>query len=401
MTEAEKPKVAILDAPMGSGKTYWIIDEIRKQPKKRYIFVSPLLTEVGDPDQNIQGRIPEELPELNFRSPGSQPTKGKHLTSLLDKRLNVSCTHELYERINSYQMGLINKGQYVLIIDETLKAVSTYKELTKDDSEVLKDQIEVDQDSGKVSWIGVESGSRFEEVKRFCDEGRLYKFNDIFYMTELPISLIKSAERIVILTYLFKGSIMEAWLKANNIEYALLPTKNLRISENDFKKRANELIELVEPRFSKEWGEKRLNVTGYKAMQEQELKGMSKQLSSYCKKTLSAKSSEIMWTCFSDQKDKLKGAGYAKGWVACNARATNKYADKTVILYLIDRHINPNYRKFFDSRNIVLDGDLYALSEMVQFIWRSAIREGKEIKLFIPSNRMREILKNWLKTDQG
>lgn len=33
---------------------------------------------------------------------------------------------------------------------------------------------------------------------------------------------------------------------------------------------------------------------------------------------------------------------------------------------------------------------------MVQFIWRSRIREGKEISLYIPSKRMRELLKEWL-----
>jgi phosphoribosyl-AMP cyclohydrolase len=43
-----------------------------------------------------------------------------------------------------------------------------------------------------------------------------------------------------------------------------------------------------------------------------------------------------------------------------------------------------------------LDEDLFALSEMIQFIWRSRIREGKPIDLFVPSGRMRTILKAWL-----
>ena len=40
--------------------------------------------------------------------------------------------------------------------------------------------------------------------------------------------------------------------------------------------------------------------------------------------------------------------------------------------------------------------DEYALSEMIQWIWRSAIRDGKEIWVYIPSRRMRELLKKWL-----
>jgi len=33
---------------------------------------------------------------------------------------------------------------------------------------------------------------------------------------------------------------------------------------------------------------------------------------------------------------------------------------------------------------------------MIQWIWRSAIRDGKEIWVYIPSRRMRELLKKWL-----
>ena len=38
----------------------------------------------------------------------------------------------------------------------------------------------------------------------------------------------------------------------------------------------------------------------------------------------------------------------------------------------------------------------YALGEMIQWIWRSAIRDGKEIWIYVPSRRMRELLKQWL-----
>ena len=40
--------------------------------------------------------------------------------------------------------------------------------------------------------------------------------------------------------------------------------------------------------------------------------------------------------------------------------------------------------------------DMYALSEMIQWVWRSAIRDGKDIWIYIPSRRMRELFQNWL-----
>ncbi|MNR36774.1 hypothetical protein D3C85_1547400 [compost metagenome] len=52
--------------------------------------------------------------------------------------------------------------------------------------------------------------------------------------------------------------------------------------------------------------------------------------------------------------------------------------------------------KLLAQKESNMDQTLYALSEMVQFIWRSRIRDGKEINLYIPSKRMRELLKEWL-----
>lgn len=41
-------KIEILDAMMGSGKTTALIRWINKHPEKRYIYISPLLSEVGE-----------------------------------------------------------------------------------------------------------------------------------------------------------------------------------------------------------------------------------------------------------------------------------------------------------------------------------------------------------------
>ena len=43
-----------------------------------------------------------------------------------------------------------------------------------------------------------------------------------------------------------------------------------------------------------------------------------------------------------------------------------------------------------------MDEDLYGLSEMIQWIWRSRIRNGEKINIYVPSIRMRTLLKSWL-----
>ena len=45
---------------------------------------------------------------------------------------------------------------------------------------------------------------------------------------------------------------------------------------------------------------------------------------------------------------------------------------------------------------IRVEEDQYALSELIQWIFRSALRDNKEITLYIPSKRMRKLLENWI-----
>jgi proteasome lid subunit RPN8/RPN11 len=82
--------------------------------------------------------------------------------------------------------------------------------------------------------------------------------------------------------------------------------------------------------------------------------------------------------------------------VSFNARATNEYADRKYLAYCVNVFINPILGQFFNLKNIDIDEDGYALSEMIQWIWRSAIRKGEDIYIYIPSSRMRNLLKEWL-----
>ena len=47
-------------------------------------------------------------------------------------------------------------------------------------------------------------------------------------------------------------------------------------------------------------------------------------------------------------------------------------------------------------KGVSVDEDTWALSELIQWIFRSAIRENNEINVYIPSERMRNLLIEWL-----
>ena len=95
-------------------------------------------------------------------------------------------------------------------------------------------------------------------------------------------------------------------------------------------------------------------------------------------------------------KKSLGGKGYTRGFVACTARATNDYKHKTNCAYLLNRFLNPMESGFFTDKGITVDEDVWALGELIQWLFRSSVRDDKEIKLYIPSKRMRNLLIEWL-----
>ena len=127
------------------------------------------------------------------------------------------------------------------------------------------------------------------------------------------------------------------------------------------------------------------------------MKILKKNIYNFFHNVRNTKSTDYIWTTFKEYQTILKGKGYTKGYLPCNCRATNEYRDRTSVAYLINRYLNPFIKNFFTMNHISVDENGYALSEMLQFIWRSAIRDGKEIWVYIPSIRMRNLLKQWIK----
>ena len=58
--------------------------------------------------------------------------------------------------------------------------------------------------------------------------------------------------------------------------------------------------------------------------------------------------------------------------------------------------MNPDKRNWLTAKGAQVKEDEWAVSIMVQWIWRSAIRDGEEIWIYIPSKRMRTLLENWI-----
>ena len=126
------------------------------------------------------------------------------------------------------------------------------------------------------------------------------------------------------------------------------------------------------------------------------MKQLKNNLENYFRNKRKSKTKENLWTTFVDFKSQLSSKGYGRAFISINMRASNKYRDRTSIAYPVNRYINTGVKNFFIKHDVQTDEDGFALSEMLQFIWRSAIRDGKEIWIYIPSVRMRSLLKQWI-----
>ena len=82
-------------------------------------------------------------------------------------------------------------------------------------------------------------------------------------------------------------------------------------------------------------------------------------------------------------------------WIANTTQGTNDYSRCSTLIYLYDQHINPLIGQWLNESSRSFN-DAYALTELIQWVWRSRIRNGEPIVLYLPSPRMRSIFSDWL-----
>ncbi|MEH6940126.1 hypothetical protein V7056_20115, partial [Bacillus sp. JJ664] len=227
-------------------------------------------------------------------------------------------------------------------------------------------------------------------------------------------------QNVFILTYLFDGQIQKYYYDLHSIKYRylsvindeyegykLVPYKN-RIPYN--KKELKDNIDIYcghlnkvgdyRNNLSKSWFEKAKNQDAVKQLK----KNARNYFMNISKKTVN----EVMWTTIRGEKDKRqKGkiekkvcpSSYANGFVPMTSRATNKFKEKDCLAYLVNRFLNPIEKKFFEQYRVKVNESTWALSELIQWVWRSRIRDGLPIQIYIPSKRMRDLLIQYLESE--
>lgn len=423
--------IQVIDSPTSSGKTSWAIHYINSLPEdKKVIFITPFLTEVD--------RIIASCPEKHFIQPDPKYGSGRkktHFLKLLRLEKNIVSTHSLFSQITDEMIIALRASNYILVLDEVFSVVEKFDmwdeiprlseedkdELTKNNLKTLFDKkfIAIKEDY-QIVWIDQENSlDKYNDLKNLINRNLLYLVNGNLLLWTFPVEVFQEGifEEIYILTYQFDYQLQSYYYQYFDVKYDLFHIENIN---NKYTK-----VKTVNKNYEKEWIKKskplvhifdnpKMNKIGdyvrtaskttksalcknWYESNKGEILRIQKHIINFFMSYTKTTNSERMWTCFVDNKKNMKTKNLSiKNWIALTSRATNDYRNKTALAYPINRYINPFFIAFFEKKNIKLNQNGFALSELIQWIWRSAVRDGKEINVYIPSERMRNMLKDYL-----
>lgn len=383
---------------------------------------------------------------MRFKHPSfnnKEGSKAASLKYLMNNNQNIVSTHNLF--LNVKLDTLDNADKYTLVVDEALDIFSvctflprkeTKKLLKLDILEVLDDGVTLKFNRDKFGnsknlFLGEDSvkDTRYEEVAVLCDNSQLLLVNGNVLVWELSSEIIKKFNRVVILTYLFEGREMSVYLNKHNIPYEV--TKG-----NKGGRDVKDLIELIE--------DDKLNAIGddyyalstsqtkskvavlefpdkceyeneddyledveeYKKIKNRERRQslsavevndqLRRNLKNVMHNKWKAKKDDRYFTCLSSNEKVIADKSFKGEWIGFSTKATNKFRERHHVAFLMNAFIQPYLKQVCNSTEYEVSDDLVALSHLVQFIFRSALREGEPIKLYVPSSRMRDLLKDYL-----
>ena len=403
--------IHIVDSVMGTGKTQACIAWMRQHPEQKYLYVTPYLDECS--------RIQASAPELDFQQPQENKTKSADLLRLLSEGKNITTTHELLSLMKDSDVEYIKKFKYILFLDEELSCIENLSIESADLDFLMKNNfVQVEQNTKELRWTNPDNkkskliGHYKEDIQR--KPHYLVKDNVLMWLFQLDV--LKAFESVYILTFLFSSSIMAGYLINNDVSFDFCHVENgsfadgyKRVTQEE-KASFKELIEIYEGSYNDNWyGKTRKKDDRFLLSQN----WFSKQSNSvrinqlrnnaynFVRYKCKAHKEDVLWTSYKDYadaltSDKLTYQSRKSNWLAWNTKATNQYADRTVLVYLLNVFPNPLFKNYLENDNFQFNEDDYALSALLQWIWRSAIRNGKKVTIYIPAPRMRQLLTDWL-----
>lgn len=429
--DPENITINVVDSVMGSGKTSAMINYINESDDNtHFIYVTPYLTEVKRIIESCPNKKFEE-PQLSFDRKKKKTTKIKGLQELLKEQKNIVTTHSLFHRFNDEIIDLCYNFDYVLIMDEVTDVINEYNNIldegqqpiSRSDVKMLLDEKYIRVENGcMIKWNDEKHDytGRFEDIRHKADSDCLAMYGQDIMLWLFPIKMFKAFRKIYILTYLFSGQLQKYYYDYFGLKYnKLYAFKNnegkyvFTSKRQNYKKNYSELIDIITDKKINQIGDNSdsLSKSWYtRNIKSPVIEILKKNLSNLyknkklkydieSKEYVKASANDVIWTTFKSYKNNVKVKNFSGTFVSCNMRATNEYSNASVVMYPINMYINPFLKNFFVHNNIPVYEEAFSLSEMLQFIWRSRIRNDEKITVYVPSKRMRTLLENWIKAN--
>lgn len=401
--------IKICDALMGSGKTESCIRYMNEHPEQKFLYITQYLPEAE--------RIVASCPDLDFKMPSDKIrafdySKTKHCAHLLQRGENIASTHQLFKLYTADMLKSAREHHYTLMIDEVVDVFAD-AEVDKSDVDVLRrgGYIEETEQGYRViddNYTGKKLGDIFQMFRHNRLVPVIFKGQLHYYYWMMPKELLEAFDEVVVLTYMFDCQDFCYYMQMNDIPYSYIGvTKNeageFRFTDDlsyrpEYVKSLPDKITIINrkelnrvgavPRsLSSNWFKKK------KAGQTELKNDLYNYFNNYCR---GIEADRKLWGTYEHGMDKVKGKGYTKGYLVFNQKSSNKYRAKDHLAYCSNVFMSPDKRRWFEERGVVVKEDRWALSIMTQWIWRSAIRDGQDIEIYIPSDRMRKLLKQWM-----
>lgn len=393
----DNPKVRILDRGCGTGKSTRMIEALKRKPQgEKTLLILPLLSEVS--------RYQDALP--GYKSPESSGKGGKHkdLIDLIAAGENIVSTHALFPTLSRCASeGLLS--DYDIVIDEV-------PEVVRQDELVSRESFQ--EFYLKTGWATLEEGTGRIRPTALWDcgyhsvsdtlrkewyhqarAGCLYLVDDSFFLWALPSPLLTECKTLTVMTFLAKGGVLTSYLRKMGIAYCL-DEDHSGLEEFRIKMKSLLTVKGIPALDRMNWSyTAQAKARGTKVSRALALL-RTKGLKGVPHRDLLVTSSKKNWFK-PDGKPGIYSSGsrlFESNWIPNTTRGTNDHRGCTHLIYLYDQHLNPYIRRWLNISEDEARG--YALSELIQWVYRSQIRDGRPVTLYLPSGRMRSILEEFL-----
>ena len=426
--------IKVIDSIMGSGKTSWAIQEINRHSDTPFIFCTPFLDEI---------RRIKKATDRHFADP--QYIDGRKLNGfnkLLMDGADIAVTHATFANSDDDTLSYLQQGNYVLILDEVLDVLIRFNDISsnkvnRDDIKLLVNEGFIDYNQyGQVRWIKDSyPDSMYSDVEQFAKNGNLFYLDETLLVWQFPPQIFQAFREVYVLTYMFEGSFLKPYFEYHRLDYERVSIANdgngnysivPYVHDTESQKRYANLISICDNARLNNYKATSLSMTWFREAKKRDIDRIKNDLFNYFHNIAKAKANDILWTCPKEYRKSIKGKGFnivrrlteqennlptdkrerlvkkLQCFLSSNARATNDYKDRCVLAYIYNSYPNPYVKRYFENKNktdgtnIGVDLEAFALANMLQWIWRSRIRENQPIKIYIPSVRMQRLLCGWL-----